>query len=50
MRWMSGKQMPIEQQKPGLFFDWPGNEATITNDDFDFKVANPYNPEILAIL
>ena len=39
-----------EQQKPGLFFDWPGNEATIRNDDFDFKVANPYNPEILAIL
>ena len=32
-----------EQQKPGLFFDWPGNEATISNDDYDFKVANPYN-------
>ena len=31
-----------EQQKPGLFFDWPGNEATITND-LAFKVAIPYN-------
>ena len=39
-----------EQQKPRFFFDWPGNKATISNDDFDFKVANLYNPEILAIL
>ena len=46
---MNALNVRKEQQKPGLFSDWPGNEATISNDDFDFKVANPYNPEILAV-
>ena len=39
---------PCELQKQGLFFDWPGNEATISNDDYDFKVANSYNLVILG--